>query len=266
VLSGESRDTAGLRSHGYTLTSSRLLLYKQLDRLSLPRADRVVTVSQAFARDLQQRGVPQEKLTVLHNAVDPSGSGPRRCVRARARTARGREGRAIVGTPSMESRTSSWSRRLRGAGMLPAPPPLTETGGTPRNRTGSSLRAARSVIAAGHRTDVAPYAAQTSPSGIETEGSPVLIEAMSGRHQIATSVGGIPELVTHVQSALLVPPSDVDALAAALAQALAEPAASEAMARRAHARVLANYAPERRAQSLCDMYAALVATGRKVAA
>jgi glycosyltransferase involved in cell wall biosynthesis len=57
------------------------------------------------------------------------------------------------------------------------------------------------------------------------EGTPVaLIEAMaSGRPVVATAVGGVPDLVTHGRSGLLVPPGEPTALADAMLQLAASP-------------------------------------------
>jgi len=64
-----------------------------------------------------------------------------------------------------------------------------------------------------------------------SEGRPnVVLEAMShGLPVVATDVGGIPELVAHGETGLLVPPEDVKALAGALAAMLADPAAARRM-------------------------------------
>jgi glycosyltransferase involved in cell wall biosynthesis len=52
----------------------------------------------------------------------------------------------------------------------------------------------------------------------------VVLEAMAqGRPVVATAVGGTPELVVDGGTGLLVPPNDVDALAAALGRLLADP-------------------------------------------
>jgi glycosyltransferase involved in cell wall biosynthesis len=56
------------------------------------------------------------------------------------------------------------------------------------------------------------------------------------------------------QSALLVPPADVAALTAALAQALGDPTLCQALAARAHEEILAHYTPELRAASLYQLY------------
>ena len=66
-----------------------------------------------------------------------------------------------------------------------------------------------------------------------SEGHPnVLVEALAcGRPVVATPVGGIPEVVG-AASGLLVPPRDADALADALAKALAQDWDEAALARR----------------------------------
>jgi glycosyltransferase involved in cell wall biosynthesis len=85
------------------------------------------------------------------------------------------------------------------------------------------LKLTAEVTLAGHQDDVRPYYAMADvfvlPS--HSEGSPnVLLEAMSmGVPVVATSVGGIPELVTD-ESALLVEKRDVSALAAAISRVL----------------------------------------------
>jgi glycosyltransferase involved in cell wall biosynthesis len=56
--------------HGYTLTERRERLYNRMDRLSLPAADAVVTVCEAFARQLTSfAGVARERIHVLHNSI-----------------------------------------------------------------------------------------------------------------------------------------------------------------------------------------------------
>jgi glycosyltransferase involved in cell wall biosynthesis len=72
------------------------------------------------------------------------------------------------------------------------------------------------------------------------EGSPVaVLEAMAMEVPVvATSVGGVPELVRDGETGLLVPPGDVAALAAAVVRLLSDRAGAVAMARRARQRVL----------------------------
>ncbi|MEK9150351.1 MAG: glycosyltransferase, partial [Candidatus Desantisbacteria bacterium] len=77
-----------------------------------------------------------------------------------------------------------------------------------------------SVIMAGHRNDVAKILASLDISLLTSfcEGTPVVImEAMFiGKPIIATTVGGIPEMIVDDESGILVPPGNVKALADAI--------------------------------------------------
>ena len=92
------------------------------------------------------------------------------------------------------------------------------------------------------------------------EGSPnVLLEAMAaGIPVVATPVGGIPEIVTHGESALLVPPQNPGAMAEAINLLLSSPGTAISLAQQARANVETDYTPEARARSLLQIYAGLL--------
>ncbi len=48
-------------------------LQNQMDRYSFPAAARIVTVSNDFKSQLVHRGMPEERITVLYNAVQTPG-------------------------------------------------------------------------------------------------------------------------------------------------------------------------------------------------
>lgn len=78
------------------------------------------------------------------------------------------------------------------------------------------------------------------PSGL------VVLEAMaSGGCVVATSVGGIPELVQHQHTGLLVPPGDVAALCNAICSLLSEPSSRARLGEAARAKVVAEFTWER---------------------
>ena len=65
-----------------------------------------------------------------------------------------------------------------------------------------------------------------------------IVEAMAaGRPVVATAVGGIPEVVIHDETGLLVPPGDPFALAAAIDHLLSRPEQTRALAVRGLERV-----------------------------
>jgi len=89
------------------------------------------------------------------------------------------------------------------------------------------------------------------------EGLPVvLMEAMAlGRPVISTWVAGIPELVTHGVNGWLVPPGDVDALAAAMKEALEAPVQQlEEMGRNGAGKVRENHDARKEAVKLAGLF------------
>src|SRR5207237_6796590 len=55
--------------HGYTWTNRKMRLYNQFDRISLRKPQQIVTVCRAFATQLEQMGVPVQRIAIQHNSV-----------------------------------------------------------------------------------------------------------------------------------------------------------------------------------------------------
>ena len=92
----------------------------------------------------------------------------------------------------------------------------------------------------------------------------VVAEAMAaGLPIVATTVGGIPEMVRHGEAALLVPPEDSDALGAAVVRLLANPRQAAAMGRAGRRLVAARFDIRTQARALADDYRALAERGRR---
>lgn len=121
-----------------------------------------------------------------------------------------------------------------------------------------SLGLAKWITLAGHQHIVAPYyeAADVVAIPSYSEGSPnVLLEAMAwGVPVVATSVGGIPEMVTHGETALLVPPSQAEPMASAIDLLLSNANLAANLARQARATVESSYSPEHRVRALLRIY------------
>jgi glycosyltransferase involved in cell wall biosynthesis len=114
----------------------------------------------------------------------------------------------------------------------------------------ASLGLTGTVTFTGFRSDVLQLIADPDvlvvPS--RSDGSPLVVcEAMAaGVPVVASRVGGLPDLVAHGDSGLLVPAEDPDALARTLAGLLLRPAAAQALgargrqlaAARSHARLV----------------------------
>ena len=92
------------------------------------------------------------------------------------------------------------------------------------------------------QADVVVAPSVPTPQG-KREGIPVvLMEAMAmARPVVASRLSGIPELVDDGRSGLLVPPGDVDALAAAIAEVLVDPGRRRRMGAAGRARVVEEF-------------------------
>jgi glycosyltransferase involved in cell wall biosynthesis len=101
------------------------------------------------------------------------------------------------------------------------------------------------VLLPGARRDVADVLAALDIFVLSSafEGSPLaLLEAMAAAKPIvATAVGGVPDLIEDGRDGLLVPAGDLDALAAALLELLADPARARSLGAAAQARQRAEF-------------------------
>lgn len=94
----------------------------------------------------------------------------------------------------------------------------------------------------------------------------VALEAMSSQScVIASAVGGVPEVVTHERTGLLVPPSDTAALAEAMARAVQDPALRHRLAVAARREALMRFSYTRLASDLDCKFGGLVSTRVAVA-
>jgi glycosyltransferase involved in cell wall biosynthesis len=97
------------------------------------------------------------------------------------------------------------------------------------------------------------------------DSSPIAIhEGMALRRPVAaTRVGGIPELVDHGRTGILVPPGDPGALAAAILRLLRDPAEAARLGAAARVRYERRHRPERMARATEALFEELVAEGRR---
>jgi len=89
----------------------------------------------------------------------------------------------------------------------------------------------------------------------------VVIEAMSlGKPVIGTRVGGIPEQIQHLESGLLVEPSDAEGLAQALRQLITEHGFRERLGSNARARFESNFTVDASVLAYQKLYQSMLAT------
>jgi glycosyltransferase involved in cell wall biosynthesis len=254
--------------HGYTTTDRKMRIYNRLDRWSLPVADRLLTVCHAFARELATNtGVPIAKIAVQHNSIRPrplaSPEGAR-ALRSKLGIAPDESMLLAVGRLSKEkahldllaafAHLRETDRELKCKLVIVGDGPERETLEAAVKSSGINV----DVIFTGQEKDLQPFyaAADVFVLPSHSEGSPnVLLEAMAANVPIvATDVGGVPEIVENNESALLIPPNDPQAMAAAIVSILND----QELARRLttnSAELIANqFTPERYVRGLVEIY------------
>ena len=250
--------------HGYTSTDFKMRCYNQLDRWSLQAAAGVVTVCGAFAGDLARTGIARERIVVRHNSVKPFSPPPPTEVEAlRRQFPADTPILLVVGRLSQEKGQADFLTALdilRRKTSLPFHAVLVGDGPeqTKLEALRAKLRLESLVTMAGLQHDMRPYYAIATmvvmPS--HSEGSPnVLLEAMAaGVPVVATRVGGVPEIATDRETALLTDPRNPESLATAIAQMLEDAALRSRLADRARELVEQSYSPEAYRRSLVEIY------------
>lgn len=222
-------------------------------------AQKVLPVSRAVSEVFQRSGAPAHKLEPVYNGIEQS-SPLSPALRTSLRDSLGLSTtQEIVGIFSWLIPWKGHEVFLKAAAIikqvnpqvrfLVVGEPLPGSGyGEYLRKLSSDLEVAENVIFAGFRRDVIDLIqcmtvcvhASREPDPLPT----VVLEAMaSGVPVVATRVGGVPEMVVHNETGLLVPPDDAEELAKAILSILESPKHAELMARNALMRIEQGFKP-----------------------
>ncbi|HVS21805.1 MAG TPA: glycosyltransferase family 4 protein [Pyrinomonadaceae bacterium] len=254
--------------HGYTDTDRKMRVYNRLDRWSLPRADRLVTVCRVFAQELSSTtGVPLERISVQHNSIRPQprpSADEVQALKERLGIANGERMILAVGRLSKEKAHIDLLvafKRLRETNPEINCKLIIVGDGPERGKLEAvveSFDLKESVIFTGQVRDVQTSYAVADAFALpsHSEGSPnVLLEAMAANLAVvATKVGGVPEIVVDSESALLVAANDPPALASAITRLLTDSELARRLTINASALAITKHSPEQYVRSLVEIY------------
>ncbi|HBB98179.1 MAG TPA: hypothetical protein DC054_22570 [Blastocatellia bacterium] len=254
--------------HGYTTTDRKMRIYNRFDRWSLPKADLVITVCNAFALELGSVArVAAERIRVRHNSIRPVSQPAAEDVRALRERLGIVENEAVILSVGRLSKEKAHADLIKAFKQLCTTNPdlnckLVIVGDGPEREPLESASAqsglSQRIIFAGQVTDVRPFYAMSDIFVLPslTEGSPnVLLEAMAAQVPIvATAVGGVPEIIENEEGALLVPAKDPAALAAAIARLLTDAELGRRLTRNAAEIASKNHSPHEYVPSLIAIY------------
>jgi glycosyltransferase involved in cell wall biosynthesis len=261
-------------NHGYTAEDLVMKVYNQVDRWSLPRANRVVAVCGPFADRLIGWGVEGGRIVVRHNAVSPISPAPPEDV-ARLRCELGiPEGTPVLLAVGRLSPEKAHADLLRAIAVWKGRSPsaalrLVILGDGPERERLRSLSQALGIVDlvvwAGTTSNVPLYYSLADifvlPS--RSEGSPnALLEAMmAGLPVITTAVGGVPEIVHSGVNGVLVPAADIQGMAKRIAEMLQDENLRKEFGARGHAWVEAHHSRQAYMDSMVEIYRELAGPG-----
>ncbi len=238
-----------------------------LDRLLVRLASAIIVNSQAVARRLAW--VPPAKIRCIHNGVDLTRFTPREPPAGLRVTFGLPQGTPVVASVGRFVAFKGYGHLLEAARLVQQAAPATHWllvgDGELREELVSHCRRLgleSQIRFTGWREDVPDILALANvfvlPSLGEHFGR-VLIEAMAmGKAIVATDSGGVPEIVVHEKTGLLVPPAQPAALAASVLALLKDPARAAEMGAAGRRRVEAEFSLTRHIEAVEMLYRELL--------
>jgi L-malate glycosyltransferase len=227
----------------------------RLQRLAYRAATRIVANSPAGAEILATEGIRGARVSVIPNGLEASAYlEPRR---------KGPVSRVIT-VANLRPEKSHETLIAAAALLAPSCPDLRYVivgDGSRRAELEALARVKgvdRIVEFLGHREDVPELLAGADvfvlPSRSEAFPNGAIEAMAAGLPVIASAVGGIVDLIEPGRTGMLVPPSDAEALAAALRTLRADPARAQTIGAAARCEALARYSFDRMLRAFEDLY------------
>jgi glycosyltransferase involved in cell wall biosynthesis len=251
-------------AHGFIDDSRKNRLYNRIERWALRRADRVVAVSASLKELLVRHGVAAHKIRVIHNAIAPNESLPsasREEIRRRHGIAANESVVGVFGRLNPEKGQHVFLKALettvRSVQDVRA---LIVGDGQDRGLLEEWCRArglSDRVLFLGYRKNIADYyqAIDLLVQPSFSEGSPnTVLEAMSaGVAVLATTVGGVPEIIQS-GNGIMVPPNDPDALAERMIELLSDAALRRAIGAKGRSSLYPRFSADTRVREIVGLY------------
>lgn len=260
--------------HGWVRHTTRTPLYYAVDRWSLPYYHHVLCVSDDLVERVMKLGVPEERCTLIHNAIDhrtfarrhPAAQSPLRGEGGLPPGGRAvPEGRLVIGAVGRLSPEKAFNSLIRATGLLVKEGFDIELWIAGEGDGQEELQVLIDHLGLGDRVRLLGFCSDTVGlydamdlfvlSSLR-EGLPnVVLEAMAmGVPVVSTRVAGVPKLITDGQTGLLCPVGDIDQLAGAMRRVLADDNLRRSLARNGRALIEQEYSFTQRMAKVQAIY------------
>lgn len=251
--------------HGWVKRTWKTPLYYAIDRYCLRGYDQVICVSEDLFERCQAIGVPEDRLWLVHNAIDTDDFRRKESSSAAKSRLGMPEGRLLIGSVGRLSDEKRFDLLIRAAATL-----IRQGAGLELWIAGEGDQAERlreligelgmeeRIKLLGFRSDTVDlyHAMDVFCLSSVREGLPnVLLEAMALEVPVlATRIAGIPKLITDGVDGLLVEPADEAALTAALARLVEDANLRARLAAAGRATIENRYSFRRRMDKIKAIY------------
>ncbi len=231
------------------------------------RVDHYIAISNVVKEVLIKGGVGPEKISVVYSGVESSGSDREG---SDIRVEFGLAGSArIIGTVGALVDHKGYRYLVEAAPLIMRKIPdakLIFVGDGELRAELESLAyqcgAQDAIIFAGFRTDAHSLLRQidvfVAPSHMEGLNTSILDAMMASKPVVATNAGGIPEIIEHEKTGLLVPPRNARALAEAIVDLLTHPEKAERLALAGQKRAMDKFTADRMVEGTIAVYQGLL--------
>ena len=264
---GLARVPALVSVHNYPAYRGSDMLLPPFIKLSGAAETHFIAVSHALARELTSWGIAPERITVIHNGIDPEPF--QQAARQRKEIARD-GGSIVVGTAARMASQKGLKYLIRAAAWLAGRYPMMRfiIGGEGPEQPALQELACRMGLSGkisfpGFSRNLAATLAQIDifvlPSLTEGMSITILEALAAGCAVVATRVGGVPEVIVDGVTGLLVPPASAGALAGAVAVLADNPYLRQSVALAGRERVIEKFVVDKMLMRTGAVYEMLLA-------
>jgi len=253
-------------THGWTNEDFKVKFYNFLEPFILRFADTVITVSKALKEKMIKHGVPRKKCVTVHNAIDGNfgntlldGYGD---IRDKYSIPPKAEIISVIGRLSLEKGHRYFLEAFKMTQNKRSDIYAFIIGEGPEEeqlkKQCTSMGIDRYIKFVGYQKDMHPFYMSSDVVVLSSlsEGLPnVVLESLAyGVLVVATSVGGVPEIIEDGYNGILVPLKDSVAISNALIRVLDDSTLRDSLSKNGKETVKSKFSPITRANRLMDIY------------